>query len=542
MATSPVISRVAPRTLAELIRPEPRQYEFLEKIAKYDFVLAEGEASGGKSYALRWWLVDFLVDAFQTLGLTSVRTGLFCEDYPTLLDRHISKMRVEFPPWLGSLRRTDGALDYVLRPEYGSGVIALRNLDDPSKYFSAEFAAEAVEELTRHQLSVFNDLRFRLRWPGIDRPKFGAGTNSGGPGHAWVKKYWITKDYPPEFKGVKCLQCRLVWRDGSCPKCKSNQFGKPFDITDQFERVTFLASDNPYINEDYHTRNCTLPPDMANRVAHGNWDIFTGQYFPYFTPKIHVIPHAEAMARIRPFHFRTLSGDWGYDHPHCFHWHAKDESNVVITYDELWDRQIHETEVGRRITACEAQYHQLAPLRAFVFVWDEGKLSPRAQKDDPKSIGQLLKDGLGPNIPRPFPADSRPGMRLVRARLMSQTLGYPADPERKLLAQPPVWFISNRCQKLIQSIPSMIRDTDHNKPEEMLKVNWNEAQIGDDPVDSAGVGLQWMIGTAVKPDAVKLEEQLHEVRMRFAARVEPEKPGEDWFEKFGGQAAKKKQS
>lgn len=515
--------RTRPATLRDLISPTERQSEFFETCAKYDFVLAEGEASGGKSYALRWWLVDFLVDCYQSLGLESVVVGLFSEDYPTLKDRHISKIRVEFPPWLGALTRTDGGLDFKLRPEYGSGAIALRNLDDPAKYFSAEFAAIAVEELTRHQLAVFNDLRFRLRWPGIERPKFAAGTNPGGPGHAWVKKYWITKDYPPEFKGVS--------RDG-----------KPYDITGQFARVTFLASDNPHLPSAYHTRNLTLPPDMAQRVAHGNWDVYTGQYFPYFNLKVHVIPHAEAMARIQPWHTRTLSGDWGHDHPHCFHWHAKDERNVVITHEEQWDRQIHETEVGRRITQREAQYHQLAPLRAFVFVWDAGKLSPRAQKDDPKSIGKLLEEGLGPRIPRPFPADSRPGIRVVRARLMSQALGYPADPERNLLAQPPVWFISDRCPKLIESIPLMIRDTDHGKPEEMAKKDWTEAEIGDDPVDSAGVGLQWMIGTSTKPDSVKLEERLQGVREQFANRaaaVAPVKPGENWASKFGGRSATK---
>jgi hypothetical protein len=517
--------RTRPATLRDLINPTERQQEFFEKLAQFDFVLYEGEASGGKSYALRWWLVDFLVDCYQSLGLSSVVVGLFSEDYPTLKDRHISKIRVEFPPWLGSLTRTDGGLDFKLRPEYGSGSIALRNLDDPSKYFSAEFAAIAVEELTRHPLSVFNDLRFRLRWPGIERPKFAAGTNPGGPGHGWVKKYWITKDYPPEFKG------------------KHPRTGEPYDITNQFARVTAKASDNPYLSERYHTRNLTLPPDMAKRVAHGNWDIFTGQYFPYFDPRIHVIPHAEALARIKPFHVRTMSGDWGYDHPHCFHWHARDERNIVITYDELWDRCIHETEVGRRITTCEAQYHQLAPLRAFVFVWDAGKLSPRSKKDNPKSIEQLLKEGLGPRIPRPFPADSSPGTRIIRARLMSQALGYPADPERGLLVQPPVWFISDRCTKLIEAIPEMIRDTDHEKPEEMAKKDWSEGQIGDDPVDSAGSGLQWMLGRAVKPDSVKLEEKIQSVREQFLKRsqlVQPPKPGTNWFAQFGGTSAKSK--
>src|SRR6202030_21006 len=100
-------------------------------------------------------------DCFDVLGLRNVRVGLFCEDYPTLEDRQISKIRYEFPDWLGSLYRRAGALNCVLRDQWAGGAICLRNLDDPKKYVSAEFAAIAVEELTLNPLSVFNDLRFR---------------------------------------------------------------------------------------------------------------------------------------------------------------------------------------------------------------------------------------------------------------------------------------------------------------------------------------------------------------------------------------------
>lgn len=489
MATSPCLP---PVNLARLVNPTERQREFLDATSNHDFVLYGGEAGGGKSYILRWWLVLFLVSCFKHLGLRGVRTGLFCEDYPTLNDRQISKMRIEFPKGLGGMSRVDGALNFTLRPEHGSGVIALRNLDDPGKYYSAEFAAIAVDELTRNPLSVFNDLRFRLRWPGIERPKFAAGTNPGGIGHAWVKKYWITKDYPAELESKR----------------------------DQFVLIRAKASDNPHLSQNYHRSLLTLPPDMAKRVARGDWDVYTGQYFPHFDAKLHVIPHDEAMARIQPWWTRSLSGDWGYDHPHSIHWHAKDERNCVITYRELWDRLIGESEVGRRITEAEAEDFKLSRLNGFTFSWDAGKLSPRSQREQPKSITQLVSDALGPRVPKPHPCDSSPGVRLIRARLMSQVL------------QARTWLISDRCPKLIESIPTMIRDPD--KSEEMLKVDWNEATIGDDPVDSAGMGLQWMIGTTEKPDAVRLEEQFQAVRQQFAARAEPSKPGEDWAKQFGG--------
>ena len=486
-------SSLAPSiSLERLVNPTDKQRDFLEAIAKHDFVLYGGQAGGGKSYILRWWLVLYLVDCFQSLGLERVTVGLFCEDYPTLNDRQISKMRYEFPHWLGTLSLQSDNRHFRLRPEYGGGIISLRNLDDPAKYSSSEFAAVGVDELTRNPLSVFNDLRFRLRWPGIPRPKFGAGTNPGHIGHVWVKKYWILGEFPPELESKR----------------------------DQFVLITSKASDNPHLDPNYHESLLTLPPEMARKVAHGNWDVPTGQYFPRFDSKIHVIPHAEAMARIKPWHDRLLSGDWGFGHPHSFHWHAKDERNFVITYRELWDRGVGESEVGRRITVEEARDAHLKKLSGFVFSWDAGRLSPRASQDQPKSIEKMISEALGPRVPKPYPCDSTPGVRLVRARLMSQVI------------EAQTWVISDACPKLIAAIPEMMRD--EKKTEEMAKMDHDESQVGDDPVDSAGTGLQRMIGTPSKPEKVLLEEKLQ------ATRHEAVKAGEDWFSKFGGSKAKNK--
>jgi hypothetical protein len=84
----------------------------------------------------------------------------------------------------------------------------------------------------------------------------------------------------------------------------------------------------------------------------GDWNVYTGQYFPQFDgvgdpankPPRHVRKAADAAKFVKPWHTRWISGDWGYEHPACFHWHAKDEHNRIVTYDELWDRRVGETE------------------------------------------------------------------------------------------------------------------------------------------------------------------------------------------------------
>src|SRR5690606_34283710 len=120
------------------------------------------------------------------------------ETYPELKDRQISKIQMEFPGWLGELKDTkaDG-FGFFLHEEFGGGAILLRNLDKPDKYQGAEFAAIAVDELTKTTYTTFNFLRGSLRWPGMTQTPFIAATNPGGIGHLWVKRLWIDGDFLP---------------------------------------------------------------------------------------------------------------------------------------------------------------------------------------------------------------------------------------------------------------------------------------------------------------------------------------------------------
>ncbi len=461
-------------TLEQLVNPTEKQREFLQAIADRDFVLYGGEAGGGKSYILRWWLVIYLIWIYRALGLRNVMVALFCEDYPTLNDRQVSKISYEFPEWLGKLKQ-GSVHNFVLNAEYGGGVLALRNLDDPSKYYSAEFAGIAVDELTRNPKSIFDDLRFRLRWPGVERPKFGAGTNPGGPGHAWVKKYWITREYPPELEVKR----------------------------DQFAFIRSKASDNPNLSKNYHASLLTLPPEMARKVAHGDWDVYTGQFYPQFEESRHVISKAQAESEIKPWWTRWLAGDWGYEHPHSVYWFAQDENGQVIVYRELWGRRVSETDLGHAINDATPANEK---LRSFPFSWDAGKLSPRSKPHLPKSMMQMVADALRPDIPPPHPADSSPGSRISGARLLAQLLD--ADMVR----------ISDACPRLIQCLPTLIRNEDNQ--EDVLKVDYSENEIGDDPYDGFRMGLQHMVGTPMLPVHVVAERRVAQYAASRGSEVE----------------------
>lgn len=278
-----------------------KQKEARRAAKRYKYVFYGGTMGPGKSYWLRWQLLDFLTDYGQ-MGLRGVRVGLFCEDYPALRDRHISRIKYEFPEWLGTMN--ESAHEFVLYPEYGSGVVCFRNLDDPSKYKSSEFAVIAVDELTKNTRETFDFLRTRMRWVGIEQSKFIAASNPGEVGHQWVKSLWIDKIYD------------------------ENEQEK-----DQFYFIRALPTDNPYLPQSYYTMLDSLPEKMRKAYKDGNWDVFEGQYFTEFDRTKHIIEPYDLPDYWPRFRSIDPSGRSGIT---SCHWYCVDHDGNVIVYREYY--------------------------------------------------------------------------------------------------------------------------------------------------------------------------------------------------------------
>lgn len=268
-----------------LFDPTPRQVKFLQTTRTHRYLLYGGARGGGKSKLLRWGLLWLLLEWAQQ-GLESVRVGLFSEDYPTLKDRQIGKINVEFPRWLGDLKSTqDEGHGFYLRPEYGGGAILLRNLDDPSKYQSAEFAAIGVEELTKNDIGTFDVLRGSLRWPGIPRTQFWGASNPGGTGHLWVKQLWLDRDFTGEAAAL-------------APRAH------------EFAFIKSLPSDNPHLTQEYWDELNSLTNESLRRAwVKGDWDAFEGQAFSEWDRDVHVTKF-EPERSDAPYRW-WYTGDWG---------------------------------------------------------------------------------------------------------------------------------------------------------------------------------------------------------------------------------------
>lgn len=226
---------------SELAKFLPKQKDAQEASKRFKFVLYGGSLGSGKSYWLRWMMIYWLMKMYSKYNLKGIRAGLFCEDYPSLNDRHLSKVKYEFPIWLG--KYNEARHEFTLAPEYGSGVIAFRNLDDPEKYLSVEFAIMGVDEINRNPIVTFRELRKRLRWAGIKDVRFLAACNPRG--EAWVKNMWVKRLFPPEEN-------------------------EPYE----FVYVPALPSDNPYLDATYYKSLESLPEAERKAFLEGDWDSF----------------------------------------------------------------------------------------------------------------------------------------------------------------------------------------------------------------------------------------------------------------------------
>ena len=230
-----------PTKFTELANFFPKQVEAQNASKRFKFTLFGGSVGSGKSRWLRWMMVYWLIKYWDKYQIKGIRAGLFCEDYVSLNDRHLTKIKFEFPDWLG--RFNEQKHEFTLKPEYGSGIIAFRNLDDPQKYLSVEFAVIGIDEINRNPKTVFDMLRSRHRWPGIKDVKFLAGCNPLG--EAWVKNMWVKRLFPPEEK---------------------EQY--------EFVFVPALPTDNPHLPVEYYKQLESLPENQRKAYLEGNWDAF----------------------------------------------------------------------------------------------------------------------------------------------------------------------------------------------------------------------------------------------------------------------------
>lgn len=406
----------------------------------------------------------------QNLEVPGSMTLLLRRTFPEL-EMSLLKEFQKSVPWRAMGARYNDQKHRVTWPNNSTlqfGYLTSEN--DVYQYQGAEFLFIGFDELTHFTMKQWMYLTSRNRHPGQFASMAGA-TNPGNVGHKWVKSLWIEKK----------------------PAAGMDEPEK-YDPKD-YDFIRALISDNPIYahDKDYLSTLDKLGKDLRRALLEGLWDQFIGQYFDIFDYKRHVgkrrgseLVCGETIYTIQPWWPKWVSLDWGFKHEFAAYWHTTAPDGRHITYREwvgnnLTPRMLGEGLVERSSDSSGRQ----EKIQQFF-------LSPDAFADrtGESTIAELIRDVAcrGDRFPMPAQAsDDRVGGWQLLYQLLE------ADQ----------WLIAENCERLIDCLPSLIRD--EKRPEDIKKVD------GDDTADSARYGLYSRLGRAVAPKEVRASKLVENV-------------------------------
>lgn len=425
----------------------------------------------------------------NTTGLILRRT------YPELYKSHIVKLFEEFPELTQYWRSESKELYF---PENGSRLFfgSAQHSGDMSSFYSSEFTdimPDEAQEFSQEELERLSGSNRcttnQAIKPGMLFTFMPGLSESGLPpvGLNYLRRVFVKKD-------IRGKEDRQSWAFLQAFAWDNYEWARkdlePAGVSDE-EFYTWPEEKRRQFFLDHTEFGATLDAitdtQLRDAWLNGKWDVFEGQYFKNWKYAKDTI--ADEEFRLERWHKVWLSGDWGDIHPAVFYLHAQDEHGNIVTFKEWWSIGAGEKKIGETLTQVCHEVRQsrddLNSLRFtdFFLSWDAfGKLN----KDTRKSIVDMINNTMGEGLPRATPADASPGSRISGARLMHQ------------LIDAGQWKITRSCAKLIQCMPTLIRDMQKN-PEDVLKVDHSDTQIGDDPYDAARYGIANMISTARKP-------------------------------------------
>ena len=459
-------SETRPQRISDFYAAFPRQREFHESKAKYR--LFGGAAGPGKTKALLW---ESILQANEVAGSDTL---LLRRTYPELESSLLAYFRRDVPRYF---YRKFNESKHVVTWNNGSTTRFgyCRNESDVYRYQGAEFLFIGLDELTHFTLKQWQFLTSRNRCPikfyvdSANRvrpvvPTMAGATNPGNIGHAWVKALWVDQQPPAGFE--------------------QDVYNR-----DDYEFIRARLEDNPiYANDaDYRRTLEVLPEHLRKAFLDGDWNVFAGQYFDIFDYGRHTARPEEI--RLETWWPRWISIDWGFQHPSAVYWHCAVPA-AAHSRQLTADRRTPQSTPSSSAVSCElsAVGSQIVTYREFL----QNGLSPRmlaqgiaersgrenisdvflspdafAHRTAEASIAEQLGDVLAVNgLPRPAIADDD---RIGGWQYMYQLLESNA------------WIVTENCTKLIECIPTLVRDT--ARVEDIRKMD------GDDPADSARYGL-----------------------------------------------------
>lgn len=250
--------------------PLPTQVPIYELEARN--VLWGGQAGPGKSHGARWWLY------WRRLTVPGSQGLLLRENWDQLEATHLRKMEREVPEIGGRFFKSDRKAVFGR----GSGESTLdcghmAETDAVSRYLSTEYLDIVPDEASLYPVesdgtTPLAELSTRARQVCWDRggkkvlPRFGPVTNPGGPSAPWLADMFI--HHQPDVEKYPALL-------------------KTYRAED-WVYIPARLDDNPYLDDAYEATLAVLNKTRYEQLRHGDWNVFSGQFFSEWQPSVHV--------------------------------------------------------------------------------------------------------------------------------------------------------------------------------------------------------------------------------------------------------------
>lgn len=420
-------------------KPTIKQKLFHESTAHE--VLYGGAAGGGKSHAICW-------DAFmRCMKFPGTHAYLFRRTYPELEKTLIAKMIEIVPKKLGrylssshEMRFINGSIaHFCYVSDEGAGLL---------QYQGAEIQWLYFDELTHFTQQMYNFIKTRVRAAkklGVT-PIIRCASNPGGPGHSWVKQYFVDATDVGKHIYEKHVE--------------SEDLGTTKVV--RIEYIPARATDNPHITQDYIFELEQKPVKLRDALLHGKWDAFDGQAFPEFEDdpehyKDMCWTHVIEPFDIPPYWTRYVSFDHGYSRPFSFGVWAVDPDGRVYRYKELYGCVPKEPNTGIKKSPGEIGM-MLADLLADEFregihpvciadpaIWDRSR---------GQCVEELIRKGFsGDGSGQDAGISFRKGdnTRLAGKAQLHERLKFDEDGR-------PMLYVFNTCRDFIRTIPTLCYD------------------------------------------------------------------------------------
>ena len=304
-----------------------------------------------------------------------------------------------------------------------------------TKYQGHEYHRIVIEELTQipteeSYLKLISSCRSTVE--GLT-PQVFATANPGGKGHNWVKQRWQI--------GVKPVN-----KSFPDPVSKRLRMFIPATVDDN---PTLVKSD-----PDYVRFLDSLPEPLRSAWRNGDWNVFSGQYFAEFHPRVHHISedNAKRLGYGRPHNSKYIGIDWGFANPFACVWIEVTPNNRVFCYRELYGTEKHPTQWGEQISELSRE-ETIVMSMGDPSMWQRNPMSwnkPENPMYSPTSVANgLIGDPSRPMVPNLQPANNN---RVNGWRNLAQLMHFT---DKKA---PNFFIVQGSCPNLLRTIPMQIRD------------------------------------------------------------------------------------